>query len=133
MPKRNILALAGLFILLGLADAVHFVELIRSSGTWRLGTQLLLLPAGLSLLGNTVWGLRFARVVVLVSIFGTLLLTVVGMAVDPHPMVSLGAAAPVGTPWWGFLVAGALVLCIEGVALVWIGQALRERLTGTNR
>ena len=131
MPRRHIMALSGLLILLGLADTVHFVDLIQTTGSWRLGTQLLLLPAGLSLLGNTVRGLRFARGVVVVSMLGTLLFAVIGAAVDPHPMVSLGAAAPVGSPWWGFLVAGALVLCVEAVALVWIGQALRERTTGS--
>lgn len=132
-PPRNILALAGLLILLGLADAVHFMDLIRTTGSWRLGTQLLLLPAGLSLLWNTVRGLRFARWVVVVSMLGTLLFSVIGVMADPDSMVSLGAAAPVGSPWWGFLVAGALVLSIEAVALVWIGQALRERLAGSRR
>lgn len=128
MPPRNILALAVLFLLLGAADLVPFVERIRESGSWRFGTQLLLLPAGLSLLGNTVRGLRFARGFVVTSMLGTILAAGIGATFDPHPMVSLGAAAPSGSPWWGFLVAGALVLSVEAVSLVWIGQALRERL-----
>jgi hypothetical protein len=124
---KNILVLALILLLLGSADAAEFVGGILESGRWSFGTQLLLLPAGISLLRRTEGGLRFARAVVVVSMAGTAAVAVIGAMTSAAGVVSLGAAAPSGSPWWGFALAGSVLLALEGVAFVWIRRALRER------